>query len=164
MCAAQSTLRPHGPRPRGDAGRSASRRYARRTRGTRKSDARRQIQSVWRSRGRGLSDVPAGAPVWATCTKIADGPPLVSFPALLRQVDAERRATRHAVAARTGDPSLTAGRIGRGAARPPQRRLLRVTTTAWSPPPVTDTVARSADGCDDPVAAKGARCTQTSST
>jgi hypothetical protein len=37
---------------------------------------------------------------------------------LLRQVDAERRARRHAVAARTGDPSLTARRIGRGAARP----------------------------------------------
>jgi hypothetical protein len=71
-----------------------------------------------------LGDVPSGARVWASVHEIADGPPLVSFPAVLRQVDAERRATRHAVAARTGDPSLTARRIGREAARPPERRLL----------------------------------------
>jgi len=36
-----------------------------------------------------LDDVPSGARVWASVHEIANGPPLVSFPAMLRQVDAD---------------------------------------------------------------------------
>jgi hypothetical protein len=36
-----------------------------------------------------LRDVPSGTRVWASVHEIAHGPPLVSFPALLRQVDAD---------------------------------------------------------------------------
>ena len=36
-----------------------------------------------------LRDVASGTQVWASVHDIADGPPLVSFPALVRQVDAD---------------------------------------------------------------------------
>jgi hypothetical protein len=39
-----------------------------------------------------LGEVPSGARVWASVHEIAGGPPLVSFPAVLRQIDADALA------------------------------------------------------------------------
>src|SRR5918996_4730263 len=72
-----------------------------------------------------LSDVPWGARVGASVHEIAHAPPLISFPALFRQVALNVAQHGMLLHARTGDPSLPARRIGRGAGRPPQRRLLR---------------------------------------
>jgi hypothetical protein len=80
--------------------------------------------------------------------EIADGPPLVSFPALLRQVDAERRATRHAVAARTGDPSLTAADVWWLAQCRPAAGDPRAAVTAVAPEPDLDAAIRVAQVLD----------------
>lgn len=74
-----------------------------------------------------LRDVPSGTQVWASVHELANGPPLVSFPALLRQVDADA-VDANAVVELVGHVSLgrTSAEVARALDAHRHRRILEL--------------------------------------